>query len=137
MRVTYYNTNKLKQTNPLQYWSGNGRPYVLSGDKKKAIGQYIRRNSEIKTNKINEKLSTTHYWSVFASIISHHLLQYDCRHVSSKSTLTVTCDNKIRWVQRVRPHENDDFTLTVYTDKIRHIIETSKSLKILMNLNFF
>jgi transposase len=43
LRTIYYNINKLKQTNSLKHRGGNGRPRVLNGTEKKAIGQYIRR----------------------------------------------------------------------------------------------
>src|SRR5579862_5135629 len=64
LRTIYYNINKLKQTNSLKHRGGNGRPGVLSGIEKNAIGQYIRRNNEITVNEIKEKLSITYHSSV-------------------------------------------------------------------------
>ena len=61
LRTIYYNINKLKQTNSLKHRGGNGRPRVLRGIEKKAIGQYIRRNDVITLNEIKENLSRTHH----------------------------------------------------------------------------
>ena len=82
----YYNINKLKQANSLKHRGGNGRPRVLSGIEKKAIGQYIRRNNEITLNEIKEKLSTTYHSSVSTTTIHRHLHEYGHRNVLPKST---------------------------------------------------
>ena len=37
LKTTYYNINKLKQTNSLKYRSGNGRPCILSEIEKKLL----------------------------------------------------------------------------------------------------
>ena len=64
LRTIYYNINKLKQTNSLKHRGENGRPSVLGGTIKKAIGQCIRRNNEIMLNEIKENLSKTHHKTV-------------------------------------------------------------------------
>jgi hypothetical protein len=58
LRTIYYNINKLKQTNSLKHRGGNGRPSVLGGTIKKAIGQCIRLNNEIMLNEIKENLAS-------------------------------------------------------------------------------
>src|SRR5579863_551372 len=64
LRTIYHNINKLKQTNSLNHRGENGRPSVLGGTIKKAIGQCIRRNNEIMLNEIKENLSRTHHKTV-------------------------------------------------------------------------
>ncbi len=58
LRTIYYNINKLKQTNSLKHRGENGRPSVLGGTIKQAIGQYIRRNNELMLNAIKENLAS-------------------------------------------------------------------------------
>jgi transposase len=115
LRTIYYNINKLKQTNSFKHRGGNGRPRVLSGIEKKAIGQYIRRYNEITLNEIKENLSTTYYSSVSISTIRRHLHEYGYRSVLPKSTHMLKPEEKQRRIQWVRQHQNDDFTRTIFT----------------------
>ncbi|CAF4570476.1 unnamed protein product, partial [Rotaria sp. Silwood2] len=55
---------------------GNGRPRVLSGIEKKAIGPYIQSNNEITSNEIKDKLSTTYHSSLSTSTIHSYLHEY-------------------------------------------------------------
>jgi transposase len=113
----YYNINKLKQTNSLKHQAGNGRPRILSGIEKKAIGQYIRHNNEITVNEIKEKSSTTYHSSVSATTIRRHLHEYGYRNVLPKSTHMLTSEDKKRRVQWAKQHKNDDFKRTIFTDE--------------------
>ena len=117
LSTIYYNIDKLKQTNSLKHQGGNGRPRVLSGIEKKAIGQYIRRNNEITLNEIKENLSRTYHSSVSTSTIGRHLHEYGYRNVLPKSTHMLTSDDKKRRVQWAKQHKNDDFTRTIFTDE--------------------
>ena len=89
----------MKQTNSLKHRGRNGRPRVLSGTEKKAIGQYIRHNNEITVNEIKEKLSSTYHSSVSATTIRRHLHEYGYRNILPKSTHMLTSDDKKRRIQ--------------------------------------
>ena len=87
LSTIYYNIDKLKQTGSLKLRGGNGRPRVLDGREKNAIGQYIRRNNEINLKEMKEKLSKVYHKSVSASTISRHLHEYGYQNVLPQSTL--------------------------------------------------
>ena len=93
LRTIYYNINKLKQTNSLKHWSGNGRARVLSGIEKNAIGQFIRLNNEITLRKIQENLSKKYQKSVSTSTINRHLHESGYRNVLPQTIHMLTGDN--------------------------------------------
>jgi hypothetical protein len=107
----------LKQTNSLTHRGGNGRPRVLSEIEKKAIGQYIRRNNEITSDEILEKLSTIYHSTVSASTILRYLHRCGYRNVLPKTTHMLTFDDKKRRIQWAKQHKNDNFTHTIFTDE--------------------
>ncbi|CAF4244386.1 unnamed protein product, partial [Rotaria sordida] len=104
-------------TGVLRYRGENGRPRVLGGKEKKAIGQYIRYNNEITLNEIKEKLSKMHHKSVSTSTISRHLHEYGDKNVLPQSTQMLTSDEKQQRVQWAKKHINDDFNTTIFTDE--------------------
>ncbi|CAF4133170.1 unnamed protein product, partial [Rotaria sordida] len=117
LSTIYYNIDKLKQTGALKHRDENGRPRVLGGKEKKAIGQYVRYNNEITLNKIKEKLSEMHYKSVSTSIMSRHLHEYGYKNVLPQSTHMLTSDEKQQPVQWTNKHINDDFNTTIFIDE--------------------
>ncbi|CAF1473431.1 unnamed protein product, partial [Rotaria sordida] len=61
LTTIYYNIDKLKRSGSLKHRDENGRPRVLGGIEKKAIGQCIRCNNEIILSEIKEKLSKMYH----------------------------------------------------------------------------
>jgi transposase len=114
LSTIYYNIDRLKQTGSLKHRGENGRPRVLGGKERKAIGQYIRYNNEITLREIKENLSTMHHKSVSTSTISRHLHEYGYKNVLPQSTHILTSDEKERRVQWAKKHKNEK------TDELQH-----------------
>ncbi|CAF4710322.1 unnamed protein product [Rotaria socialis] len=88
LRTIYYNIDKLKEAGE------NGRPRVVGGIPKKAIGQYIRRNNAIILIEIIDNLSKKYNKSVSIWTISNHLHEFSYKNVLPKSAHMLTPNEK-------------------------------------------
>jgi transposase len=59
VRTIQYNLAKIRKEGSVEHRRGNGRPRKISAEDNVAIGQWIRRNNEITSTEIVEKLQKT------------------------------------------------------------------------------
>ena len=59
VRTIQYNLSKIRKQCSVKHRRGNGRPRKITAKDSIAIGQWIRRNNEITTKEIVEKLQLT------------------------------------------------------------------------------
>ncbi|CAF4306779.1 unnamed protein product, partial [Rotaria sordida] len=78
----------------LKHRGENGRPRVLSGKEKQAIGQYVRYKNEITLNEIKEKLSKMHHKPMSAPTISRQLHENGYKNVLPQPTQMLTSYEK-------------------------------------------
>jgi hypothetical protein len=81
------------------------------------ISQYIRRNNEISSKEIQEKLFELRQTFVSISTISLHLLDHAYRKSLSIRTPMLTNEQKCYRIHWSRSYMNDDWTRAVFTDE--------------------
>ncbi|CAF1253589.1 unnamed protein product [Rotaria magnacalcarata] len=93
-----YQLKKLRTQGSLQRRQGNGRKRKIDAKCARALGQFIRRNSEVTT-------------------ISRHLNRLEYANCLPLNTPMLTEEHKERRVEWAKEHLNDDWKATIFTDE--------------------
>ncbi|CAF4508435.1 unnamed protein product, partial [Rotaria sp. Silwood2] len=112
-----YQLKKLRTQGSLQHRAGNGRRRKIGAKASRALGQFIRRNNEVKLDELADKLRNQCKLTVSTSTISrrlHHLQYENCRPLN---TPMLTQKQKERRVEWAKQHLNDNRKSTVFIDE--------------------
>ncbi|CAF1550788.1 unnamed protein product [Rotaria sordida] len=117
VRTIQYNLAKIRKEGSVEHRRGNGRPRKISAEDNVAIGQWIRRNNEITSTEIVEKLQKTKNLNVSRWTVRRQLYRLGYKNVLPRGTPMLTNEQKDRRVQWALVHKNDDWSRTVFSDE--------------------
>ena len=112
-----YNISKIKQQGTTKDRSRSGRPRKLTVKDNKALGQWIRRNNEITTKELVEKLLQSGNVDVSRWTIQRQLKRLGYKSSLPYKTPMLTQQQKDARVQWAIKHQNDDWSRTIFTDE--------------------
>jgi len=112
-----YNIKKLLKNGNLDYRHGNGRKRKITADHARAIGQYIRRNSEITTRAIEAKLKDERELNVTHSTVSRHLKRLGYESALPRRTPMLTTNHKKKRVEWAKRYQGTNWSRVVFSDE--------------------
>jgi transposase len=98
-RTIRYNIARFGEQDSVEHGSGNGRPYQITPESSIVIGQWIRRNNEVTTKEIVEKLRDDRNLSVsrWTALCQLHRMGY--KSILPRAMLMLTKEEKERRIQ--------------------------------------
>ena len=117
VRTVRYNLTKIRKECSVKHRRGNARPRKIIAKDSNAIGQWIRRNTEITAKEIVEKLQLTKNLDVLRWTVRGTLHRLGYMNVLPRRTPMLINEQKERRVQWALAHQNDDWSRTVFSDE--------------------
>ena len=111
-----YNIAKIKEQGTIEDRPRSGRPCKLGKDDNIALGQWIRRNKEITTKELVEKLQKRDK-NVSRWTVQRQLEKIGYKSVLPHKTPMLTNVQKEARVKWAIEHKNDDWRRTIFTDE--------------------
>ncbi|CAF3766670.1 unnamed protein product [Rotaria socialis] len=112
-----YQLKKLRTQGSLKHRQGNGQKRKIDTKRARALGQFIRRNSEVTLHELTEKLQNQCALIVSTSTISCHLNRLEYVNCLPLNTPMLTEEHKERRVEWAKEHLNDDWKDTMFTNE--------------------
>ena len=116
LSTIYDNIEKLKKTGTVDHAKGNGRPKKITETARRAIGQYVRKDSSIPTRTMAVKLATKGI-EVSHSTVSRHLASTGYLNSLPRKVPMLTDAHKQARVEWARKHLNDNWERTFFQMK--------------------
>ncbi len=117
VRTIRYNLAKIRKEGSVEHRRGNGRLRKITAEHNIAIGQWIRRNNEINSKEIAEKLRVTKGLNVSRGTVQRQLHRLGYKNVLPRGTPMLTNEQKERRVEWAMAHKDDDWSRTVFSDE--------------------
>jgi transposase len=118
-RTIRYNIAQFGEQDSVEHRSGNGRPYKITPESSIAIGQWSRRNNEIKTKEIADKLRVDRNLSVSRWTVLRQLHRMGYKSILPRAMPMLAKEEKERRVQWALQHQDDDWSCTVFSVESR------------------
>ena len=112
-----YNIGKIKGQGTIEDRPRSGRPRKITSNDHIALGQWIRRNNEITSKELAQKLLDNRGLGVCRRTVQRELKRLGYKSTLPYSTPMLTQDQKDVRVQWAIKHQNDDWSRTIFTDE--------------------
>ena len=117
LRTIKYNIAKIKEQGTIEDRSRSGRPRKMTANDNQALGQWIRRNNEITSQELAEKLLRDRDLNVSRWTVRRQLQRLGYKSTLPHGTPMLTSAQKDARVQWAIEHQNDDWSRTIFTDE--------------------
>ena len=118
LRTVEYNIVKIKEQDKIENRPCQGRPRKITANDNQALGQWIRRNNEITSQELSEKLLRDRGLNVSWRTIQRQLHRMGYKNTLPYATSMLIQEQKDARVQWAIKHQNDDWSRTIFTDEI-------------------
>ncbi len=108
---------KIKEQGCVEHRGSKGRSRKINPESSISIGQWIRRNNEVTTKEISDKLLRERNVNISQWTVQRELHRMGYKSVLPRATPMLTVEQKERRVQWARQHQNADWSRTVFFDE--------------------
>jgi transposase len=117
LRTIKYNIAKIKEQGTIEDRPRLGRPRKITANDNQALGQWIRRNNEITSQELSEKLLHDRDLNISRWTVQRQLHRMGYKSTLPHGTPMLTQEQKDARVQWAIKHQNDDWSRTIFTDE--------------------
>jgi transposase len=117
LRTVKYNIAKIKEQGTIEDRPRQGRPRKITANDNQALGQWIRRNNEITSQELSEKLLHDRGLNVSQWTVQRQLHRMGYKSTLPYGTPMLTQEQKDARVRWAIKHQNDDWSRTIFTDE--------------------